>query len=464
MLVTMSVAVQGGNGNSIENLSAKDFTVTEDGVPQMIVLCEYQNLDAPVQIIRPGDVPQQQISPAKPGAVPYLNRRLLVLYFDLTGMQARDSSRAISAAKEFVASRMQPADLVALIRNREDGMRVLEDFTDDRALLLGDLEKLDGPEPAGGVIADSGAWTANDAEAIILPANRQLAALQSVARMLVSLGDQKAVVWFTSGAQFSAPFNHAQLQATINAAVLSNVSLHPIDVGGSATRSASDTLHSLAAQTGGTASLDTQNLAAALVQAQKSISNHYLILYYSTNTRFDDTVRHVQVKLIAKTDAKLSYRQSFCVPHSMRISPRSNIEQRLADALAATDPVVEIPMALEESSSRLPSGHYSLLVTARIPGQELVNAYRHGEEQAVIEFMGEIRDRSGKKVASLRDQLAVPFAPFKGDPRTLNQKKSVEYRTTFALAPGNYTLKLVASEAFSGRTGTYQLVFTIPRR
>ncbi len=44
-LVVEAVSVKDKNGNPVEGLTAKDFVVTENGVPQTIAFCEYQKLD-----------------------------------------------------------------------------------------------------------------------------------------------------------------------------------------------------------------------------------------------------------------------------------------------------------------------------------------------------------------------------------------------------------------------------------
>src|SRR5271155_5947435 len=43
-LVVETVGVKDKNGNPIEGLTAKDFTITEDGVPQTIRFFEFQKL------------------------------------------------------------------------------------------------------------------------------------------------------------------------------------------------------------------------------------------------------------------------------------------------------------------------------------------------------------------------------------------------------------------------------------
>jgi len=46
-LVIETVTVRDRNGKIIEDLTAKDFAITEDGVPQTISVFQFQKLDAP---------------------------------------------------------------------------------------------------------------------------------------------------------------------------------------------------------------------------------------------------------------------------------------------------------------------------------------------------------------------------------------------------------------------------------
>src|ERR1700720_1771242 len=76
-LVIETVSVKGKDGKPIDNLSAKDFNVTEEGVPQTIRFFEYQKLqdttpDDPSTSQSPGaaplpKLPKSQITPEAPG-------------------------------------------------------------------------------------------------------------------------------------------------------------------------------------------------------------------------------------------------------------------------------------------------------------------------------------------------------------------------------------------------------------
>ncbi|MBI3208325.1 MAG: VWA domain-containing protein [Candidatus Solibacter usitatus] len=123
-LVIETVTVTDKGGKPVTGLTAKDFSITEDGVPQTIRFFEFQKLDAaPAAAAMPASqrVPafpkltRTQIAPESPGDLRYRDRRLLALYFDLTAMPVPDQLRAFNAAKQFVRTQMSDADLLALM-------------------------------------------------------------------------------------------------------------------------------------------------------------------------------------------------------------------------------------------------------------------------------------------------------------------------------------------------------------
>src|SRR5207247_3319729 len=91
-LVVETVVVKDKDGKNLEGLIDKDFTVTEDGVPQTISVFQFERLeDTPAP--SPGaqqpaaEVVQQkiqtQITQPPPGDRRYRIRRLLILFFYL---------------------------------------------------------------------------------------------------------------------------------------------------------------------------------------------------------------------------------------------------------------------------------------------------------------------------------------------------------------------------------------------
>ena len=103
-------------------MTAKDFTVTENGIAQTIAFLEFQQLEeidpAPELTERVAPIPRlahTEIAAERPLDLRYADRRLLALYFDMTAMPPIDQSRAIGAAQEFIRKQMTPADLVAIL-------------------------------------------------------------------------------------------------------------------------------------------------------------------------------------------------------------------------------------------------------------------------------------------------------------------------------------------------------------
>src|SRR5262245_36296696 len=316
-LVVETVIVKDKDGKPIEGLTEKDFVVTEDNVPQTISVFQFQRLEdtpatapapvpaAPTATAQPA-APTPNVAPIPAGSVKYQDRRLLVLFFDMVNTFPPDQLRAFTAADKFIRAQMKTPDLISLMTFQKGVVSVLQDFTDDRDALLGTLAKLmypdedDNNDPVGAFGQDSSEFN-------IFNNDRQLSALQTAVTMLRSVPDQKSLVYFSSGLRLNGLDNHAPLRATVNAAVRSNVAVFPAASSGlvamaplgDANRAApgglgmfsggtamtmvsnfqrsQDTLYSLAADTGGKAMLDNNDLAAGIVQAQQAITSSYVI-------------------------------------------------------------------------------------------------------------------------------------------------------------------------------------------
>ena len=76
------------------------------------------------------------------------NHRLIVMFFDLTSMQPEDLDRSVEAAQAFLKTKMQPADLVALV-SLGDTLKVDQDFTADKNALINEVGVYNGTESAG---------------------------------------------------------------------------------------------------------------------------------------------------------------------------------------------------------------------------------------------------------------------------------------------------------------------------
>jgi beta-lactamase regulating signal transducer with metallopeptidase domain len=165
----------------------------------------------PKSVAQPVLLAQVQAAPAAAPQDKYKDRRMSILYFDLEAMPAIDRARAFASAQEFVRTKMQPGDLLAIM-TAGDGVKVMQDFTDDRDRLLQTLDRLtadSGPESSAAVDVD-----------------QQLIRLHTAVNMLGSLQGKKALVYF---AQSAARADSAEFQPLINAAIRANVAFFAVD-------------------------------------------------------------------------------------------------------------------------------------------------------------------------------------------------------------------------------------------
>jgi VWFA-related protein len=504
-LIVQTVTVKDGQGNPIEGLTARDFTVTEDGEPQEIAFVDYQQLSrqrgpaampARPTVVPPVPLPgiPAAISAPPNGGIRYQNRRLLVLYFDNAGMMPPDIYRAFVNARKFIETQLTPADLIALMEFKGGAVRVRQDFTDDRARLLDVLDTMTyGEDQDGDGFPDNielgTAFGQDDAEFNIFNTDRQLSALQTALAMLRPLPEQKSLIYFASGIRLNGTDNQAQLRATINAAIRANVTLNPIDarglvatppLGDATQRStggltmftgalaqtvntglqrSQDSLYALAKDTGGTAMFDYNDLSAGIVQAADALSSYYIVGYYSTHTATDGKFRRIRIALTRGLSAELGYRQGYFADKSFANFTAAEKERQLEDALMLEDPITEIPIALEVNYFQLNRAEYFVPVAVKIPGSELALARRRGAARTLIDFIGEVKDDNGYTQQNVRDKLDIKLTE---DTASQFASRPIQYEIGFTLLPGKYVIKLLARDSETGRMGTYQAAFTIP--
>ncbi len=122
-LVVETVSVADKSGKGIAGLTAKDFTVTEDNVPQTIKFFDYEQLSevpeplppAPENVTVLNKFPKSRITTEQPGSTRYKDHRLLALYFDMSALPPLDQLRSLDAARKFIRTQMTADDLVAIM-------------------------------------------------------------------------------------------------------------------------------------------------------------------------------------------------------------------------------------------------------------------------------------------------------------------------------------------------------------
>jgi len=502
-VVIVDVTVLGRDGKPVENLSKDDFELYEDGKLQPLQGCDLQRLNTkalPALNSPPRSSIGRDSPPPATTADTARDYRLIILLFDFSSMQPTEQIRATDAAVKFLSTQMTSSDLVSIMVFASS-LQAVQDFTADRDLLISTIQKFHigdsselaslggtGPDPED----ESGLFAADETEFNIFNTDRKLAALEDTARKLSAYPQKKALVYFSAGVEKTGVDNQSQLRATINAAVQSNVAFYPIDArglmasapGGDATKTGAvgsklysgagqralsdsfhnqqETLYSLAADTGGQALLDSNDLTLGITQVQKDIASYYVLSYASSKQADDGRYRRIQVKVaprLAAMKLKLDYRAGYFAPTTFARMSSSDKEARLQQALESENPSTDLPIAVEVDYFRLAKDKYFVPVSVKIPGSALSFRSKGRKAATELDFITEVRDARRHVASVVRDTI-----PLKLDDATAGQvgRKQVQYDTGLTLAPGKYTLRFVARENGEGKVGTFETPFTIP--
>jgi VWFA-related protein len=496
-LVVQTVSVKDKHGEPIRGLGPADFTVSEDGKPQQIAFVEYQDLDdtPPSVGVTPGSGAPLNPGFAAPipGDVRYRGRRLIVLYFDLFNMAPFDQARMYAAADRYIATRMSPADLIAIMVFDRGAARLEQDFTDDRnalrALLAARAEALDDSRDQLAVIAEWGGAFGEDNDTFnLFTTDRQLAALQTAVSGLGPLPEIKTLIYFGSGLRLTGAENQAQLRATVNAAVRANVTINPIDTRGlrappplgdatvaspgglgmfsgtfmqsalNRQQQMQDSYYALARDTGGRATFDDNDLAGGIANAARAVSGYYMIGYYSGNTSADGRYHRVRIALAGSAAGELSYRPGYYADKPYARFNAADKERQLEEAFRLEDPITEIPMAMEVNQFQINRAEYFIPVSLRMPGSELLRPQPGGAARADVDVLAEIKDSHGVTIRNAKDRLRFSLDSAAA---ARSARRAIQYETGFTLLPGDYVIKMLARDGITGRIGTFQTTFTV---
>jgi hypothetical protein len=307
--------------------------------------------------------------------------------------------------------------------------------------------------------------------------------------MLGQLSEKKQLLYFASGIRLNGVDNQAQMHATVNAAIRAGVSFWPLDARGlmalaplgDATRGApggagmyngqsamamnagfqqsQDTLYALASDTGGKAFLDSNDLSAGIVKAQKAVSSYYIIGYYTTNQALDGKFRRVKITLNNSIAANLDFRQGYFSNKTFNKFTVADKERQLEDALMLGDPITELTIAMEVNYFQLNRAEYFIPIVVKIPGSELALARKGGAQRTLLDFLLEVKDDYGTTIQNMRDKADISLSDSTAAELA---KRPIEYDAGFTLLPGKYTVKFLARDAETGHIGTYMNTFVVP--
>jgi VWFA-related protein len=350
-VVQLPVRVLDGKGAFVRNLTAADFEVSEDGVPQTISELSLVDLSA---VSRPAPARLPAAAALSTPELEKIEGRLYVFVLDDAHVDVMHSARARDLISGFIRDRMTPNDAAAVVIASGAAR---QDFTHDKQLLLKAVDRFTGTLDAGEPAAVQ-QLRARAVVRLITDLAKALGEIRGRHKTVIHVGARvgcqvsyEATQDFLSTQQSGAaepgarsPEANAssagaaaaadardqilcneELWDGVRAAVQANMSLYAIDPRGMTNRgwispavdgrggpdaarrrmavtepgrtSILDGFYVLSDHTGGFAVTGTNNYRDPFERIARESGTYYLLTYVSTNNRSDGKYRRTQIKV-----------------------------------------------------------------------------------------------------------------------------------------------------------------------
>jgi VWFA-related protein len=367
-LVRVDVSVVDRKGEPMTSLTADDFEIQEDGVPQTVQTCTLVSADGRQKA---GDDESLAIRSPEHAAAEAARDdvRVFVIFWDEYHIgQFISAIRAREALTEFVTHAFGPTDLVALMDPLlpVDALR----FTRDRSDLSQKIHKLTGrlgiyvPPRSG---AEEAMLERGDVGR--LRSEVTISALKAAAVHLGSLREgRNAIIFVSEGLPRLGNDGPDLLEDLVRTANNNNTAIYTLDPRG-LIGNVSDALRILSDNTGGNAIVNTNAPARALRQVVKDASAFYLVGYASTRTPADDGRFHRIKVRVKRPGTEVRARQGYWAPsltdveRAVKESAATELPTDVSQALAElTTTRPERPLDVWVGTSRAADGHSEVTV------------------------------------------------------------------------------------------------------
>ena len=339
---------------------------------------------------------------------------------------------------------------------------------------------------SAGTADDASSFVADDSEYAALNTDRELYAIQQIARSLERVDAKKSMLYFSGGLTRQGIENQASMRAATNEAVRANMAIYSVDsrglealppVGNAATGSlrgtaaytgasmqsnlqgnfgTQETLGTLSSDTGGKFFSDSNDFAPAFQQVQHDTEAYYILGFKSTNLAKDGNFRHLTIK-IKRSDVKLEYRPGYFAPTDFKHAKTEDREVQLTEQLRSDLPATDVPLYLEALYFRVANGQYYVPVSLIVPGSAIPFLKNGDRDKANLDVVGQVKNAQGIIVGNIRDTVKLAV-----DAAQQVKQKNIQYSTGFELAPGRYHLKFVVRENQTGQMGSFETDLNVP--
>jgi VWFA-related protein len=521
--VEVDAVVRDGQGRFVRDLRQGDFQVFEDGVPQTVTA--FSLIDIPVTLSDRALFLPEDLEPDVRSNTGPPEGRLYVLLLDDIHTDAMRSVRVRQAARQFIERNLGANDLAAVIQTsgRSDGA---QDFTNSRRLLTRAVDSFMGRKLRSPTLnkIDSYNLTRGGSQSATIADAEQAERMHNARSMLTTLrslsdwlagirGRRKAVIFVSEGIDYNIWDNAGPSSTTINgvnvlsrgdgsllvsemrdviaAATRANVSIYAIDPRGlhfpgdeamqisglpadaealgigvfalqDELRMSQDTLRGISEETGGFASVSSNDFSTAFERIVDANSTYYVLGYYSTNDRRDGRYRKIEVRL-NRPGLDVNARKGYVAARGRTavekaIEASAGTSRELRDALNSPLQESALKMAVFAMPLKGPASKAAIGIVTQFSGRQFAFTEKGGKFADRLEMSYVAINKQGKLTDGKRDVVDLSLRP-ETYQRVLEDGFRVLAR--MELPPGTYQLR-VAAKASAGGTGSVHYDLAVP--
>ena len=474
-IVQLDVTVLDKDRRPILGLKPEDFTILEDGKPQQIAA--FHAIDLPDIVTTPVASGWKRDVAPDVATNSVADARLFVIVMDDATIQ--NDPAAVEAAKKVarsVVDKLGPSDLTSVILPRDN--RATQDFTRDRAKLLAAIDSFSvgfrdmGKNGRGqDIVGDD------------LFFKYSVNVLDQIADFLIALPDRRKTLVYVgqgvpidNGASSAAKATTAretqlilieQMKDIFRRAAQANVNVYTYDACGlrpppstqikghpceatPAGLQEIEYLQTVAENTGGRATVNTNDYEPAVTQMFRENNSYYLIGYTPANMKADGTFRRIEVT-VNRADAEVRTRKNYYapLPDAENAAKKKAAESPASTAISGLLPAMDVSLRVTAAPFALAGGKAAVALAL---GVERPGRIRADDVDVVVNAF----TPEGKAVGSVRQSAHLTSAAGAGDVTVSDLLARLD------LPPGRYELRMSAHSASLDKNGSVYADLVVP--
>ena len=510
-LVQVSVVAHDGHGKPVEDLTASDFRVFDNGQEVKVDFFEKDvaGVQPPAQEPNPAGGPRSWSNRGGRAGTPV---NLTILLYDALNTKRPDQGRAKNEIVKFLGQ-LNPSDRIALYTLGEN-LHILHDFTSDTEALLQALGRYRGYNGSQGVETQKAVpnddlaqnneeldfnTAAEEAIEQLKTVNRVVRttdALEAIATHVASLPGRKSLVWVSGSFPLLMGYDRdqtdsrswgldqqeftEQVERATRALNDANVAVYPVDPAGLAFNNQAltqrqptslnpriagqapvntdpnvnekVTMEEFAAATGGLAFHDTNDISGAMRTVMDDSRLVYTLAYTPTHGEWNNEFRKIKVE-VKRSGVKLRYRSGYvATPYTpMNATQKNHV---LAEAQWSPIQATEIGLSLQAEPATAAGGKPGIRFAIIADPAELRFTDLEGRHAADLVVTLAQKAADGHLVFEETKTLTLRL---RDDPYKAVMARGLRLTGSQAVDPAAIEFRVVILDMSTGRLGSLQV-------